>query len=81
MFKLFRKDSSGKSDLKFADLDGIPLKEGDIVLSFRYDLGKCKVVKTEEGMAYESEESGKIIHWTKMIDATTKNQKVRKVGG
>lgn len=65
--------------MKFTDLDGIPLNEGDMVQSFRYDLGKCKVVKTEEGMAYESMENGKLMHWAKMIDATTKNQKVRKI--
>ena len=79
MFKLFRKNRNGRSELKFADLDGLPLKEGDLVLSFRYDLGRCKVVKTADGMAYESLENGKIMHWAKMIDATTKNQKVRKI--
>ncbi len=79
MFKLFKKNSGGKSELNFADLDGVPLKEGDIVISLRYDLGKCKVVKTGKGFEYESLESGQLVHWLRMVDAATKNQKVRKV--
>ena len=79
MFKLFKKNSEDKSELNFADLDGVPLKEGDIVISLRYDLGKCKVIKTEKGFEYESLENGQLVHWLRMVDAATKNQKVRKV--
>ncbi|MFW5644732.1 MAG: hypothetical protein ACOCZL_02355 [Bacteroidota bacterium] len=78
MFKLFKKNGSKKAELNFADIDGIPLKEGDTVECLRYDLGKSKIIKTLEGLAYQSIESGKIVHWARMVDATTKNQKVRK---
>jgi len=79
MFKLFKKNSTGKSDLKFADMDGNPLHEGDKVLSLRYDLGECRITKSSSGYEYESIESGKKVHWLKMVDAHTKNQKVRKL--
>ncbi len=79
MFKLFKKNGSKKPELNFADIDGMPLKEGDTVECFRYDLGKCRIINTDEGLAYESLKTGKIIHWARMVDATTKNQKVRKM--
>jgi hypothetical protein len=78
MFRLFKRNGSPKSELNFADLDGSPLKEGDTVDALRYDLGRCKVIRQEDGMAYRSIESGKIVHWARMVDASTKNQKVRK---
>ncbi len=78
MFKLFKKNGSKKSELNFADIDGVPLKEGDTVECLRYGMGKCRIIKTEEGLAYQSSKSGKIVHWARMVDATTKNQKVRK---
>ena len=78
MFKLFKRNGSKKSELNFADIDGMPLKEGDTVECLRYDLGKSRIITTEEGLAYQSLETGKIVHWARMVDATTKNQKVRK---
>ena len=78
MFSLFRKKKSTGGDLHFTDIDGKPLKEGDLVESLRYELGHCKIVKAENGLMYESVETGKQISWAKMIDAATKNQKVRK---
>jgi hypothetical protein len=77
MFKFLKKNNSEKN-LNFVDMDGNPLKENDIVLSGRYDLGKCKIIKTEKGFAYQSLDSGNIVSWIKMIDASTKNQKVKK---
>ncbi|UCG26887.1 MAG: hypothetical protein JSV24_07865, partial [Bacteroidales bacterium] len=56
-----------------------PLKEGDIVESLRYEMGRCKILVTEEGYIYESLDTGKRVSWAKMIDATTENQKVRKI--
>lgn len=79
MFSLFKKKDDPSTTLKFADIDGHPLKEGDLVLSLRYELGRCRIVNTGEGFEYQSLENGKRISWTKMIDATTKNQKVRKL--
>lgn len=82
MFQLFKKDSSKKRKMpKLADFDGNPLKEGDVVESLRYDLGKCKLFFTDEGYVYESLETGKRVSWAKMIDASTENQKVRKIKG
>ncbi len=81
MASLFKRKSSSrkKSSLQFTDLEGQPLKEGDIVLSLRYDLGECRIVKTDQGMVYESLETGEQVNWAKMIDAATGYQKVRKL--
>jgi hypothetical protein len=78
MSGLFKKTKKSGGEVRFADIDGIPLKEGDIVQSLRYDLGRCRIVKTDTGLAYESLENGEQVSWAKMIDAATKNQKVRK---
>jgi len=72
---LFRKKK--KPQLK--DYDGRPLKAGDKVMSLRYDLGKCVIVEGEQGLEYESLETGKRILYAWMIDAHTENQKVRKI--
>lgn len=78
MAGLFSKKSS-KRKLRFADLEGQPLSEGDIVLSLRYELGECRILNTEQGMVYESLASGERISYAKMIDAATGYQKVRKL--
>ena len=83
MFKLFRKKPKiikRRSNIpQFVDFFGNPLKENDIVESMRYDLGKCKIIKTEKGYIYESLESGEQMNWLKMIDASTSFQKVKKI--
>ena len=76
---LNKKSTSSKNDLRFEDIDGNPLKEGDIVNSLRYDLGKCIIRRSGKGYEYESIESGKTVNWSKMIDARTKSQKVRRI--
>lgn len=76
---LFKRRLNKKSDLNFSDLEGLPLKEGDKVLSLRYDLGECIIINTEEGLAYESIEKKTVVTWAKMVDAASKNQKVRKL--
>jgi len=48
-------------------------------MSLRYDLGKCVIVEGEQGLEYESLETGKRILYAWMIDAHTENQKVRKI--
>jgi hypothetical protein len=79
MVPFFKKSSKKKKQPKLADFDGNPLKEGDVVESLRYEMGKSKLLLTEEGYVYESLESGKRVSWAKMIDASTENQKVRKI--
>ena len=73
---LFKKKKK-KQQLK--DYDGNPLKVGDKVLSLRYELGKCMIVEGEQGIEYESIETGKRVSYAWMIDAHTENQKVRKI--
>ena len=75
MFGLFKKK---KKELVLFDLEGNQLIEGDIVLSLRYDLGECRLIKTEQGFEYESIENKNRVSWVKMIDAATERQKVRK---
>jgi hypothetical protein len=78
MAGLFSK-KSGKGKLQFADLEGQPLKEGDMVMSLRYELGECRIIKTDEGFAYESLANGEKVSYVKMIDAATGYQKVKKL--
>ncbi len=61
------------------DLDGQTLAPGDMVESLRYGLGVCRIVKATDGFVYESLEISKQVNWVKMVDASTKFQKVRKV--
>ena len=75
MFRRKKKDTA----LPMLDLDGKKLQEGDFVDCLRYDMGKCQLIKTEEGFIYESLDDGKRVSWVKMVDAATKNQKVRKL--
>jgi len=75
LFRLGKK----KSRIKFYDFDGHPLKEGDIVMSLRYDLGECRIIMTENGYTYESVKTGEKVNYAKMIDAGTGYQKVRKL--
>ncbi len=79
MFRILKNKASKTGSLKMADMDGTPLKEGDVVMSYRYDLGKCKILLTAQGYMYESLESGKQVSWARMIDARTELQKVRKI--
>ncbi|MCD6201183.1 MAG: hypothetical protein J7K46_05170 [Bacteroidales bacterium] len=69
----------GPEDLPFADMDGKELHVGDYVESFRYALGYCRILLTDKGYVYESLENGTRINWARMIDASTKYQKVKKL--
>jgi hypothetical protein len=61
------------------DLDGNILMKGDMVQALRYELGVCRILEDEKGFLYESLETNKQVSWIKMVDATTKFQKVRKI--
>ena len=78
MFRFFKRKKTTHTPI-LADLDNEPLQEGDIVQSFRYDMGKCRVIATEKGLAYELMENGKEVSWHLMVDAATDLQKVRKI--
>lgn len=80
MFGFFKKKQKKKqSNVQFADLNGNMLKEGDVVLSHRYELGKCIIKSVENGFEYESLATHKKVNWVLMIDAATDRQKVEKV--
>ena len=79
MSGLFSRKSR-KSKLQFVDLEGKPLKEGDTVMSLRYDMGECRIIRTEEGMVYESLGTGEKVNYARMIDAATGYQKVKRLG-
>lgn len=85
MFKWFNKNSNGQNGagntkkVQMADMDGQPLAVGDKVESLRYDLGICEIVEAEVGYDYVSIETGKRVNFSRMIDAATSFQKVRKV--
>ncbi|WP_339816009.1 hypothetical protein [uncultured Imperialibacter sp.] len=82
MFGIFkRKKESPRKEkkLELVDLEQQPLAVGDKVESLRYDLGISILIQEEDGLYYQSEASGTKVHWTKMIDASTEFQKVKKV--
>lgn len=81
MFNFLKRKNknNGSSNLQMADLDRNPLKPGDTVDALRYDLGRSEVIETDKGLAYKSIESGKVVSWHLMVDASTELQKVRKV--
>ncbi len=81
MFNFFKGKRKEKKDQlpSLSDLNNQPLQEGDLVLSLRYDLGKCRLIVQNESYAYESLDSGETVSWVKMIDAATENQKVKKI--
>ncbi len=73
------KRKKGKSKIQFTDLEGQALKAGDHVMSHRYDMGECRIVETDTGMAYESLATGQQVSYAKMIDAATGYQKVKRL--
>lgn len=81
MFSWFKRDKKEpvpkKPDL--VDLAQQPLLVGDRVESLRYDLGVSLLIEQEDGIYYQSEKDGRKIHWTRMIDASTQFQKVKKI--
>ncbi|MEQ8712276.1 MAG: hypothetical protein RIC80_04630 [Cyclobacteriaceae bacterium] len=79
MFGWFKKKTQEPQARKLQDLNNNELAIGDEVDSLRYELGRCTVVETAQGIVYESQETKKQVHWTKMIDASTELQKVYKV--
>ena len=79
MFQLFKNKFSKGKRIEMKDLDGNDLRNGDMVNALRYDLGVCKVSKDQQGYVYDSIETKKQVSWVKMVDATTKFQKVRRI--
>jgi len=80
MFRFLKPRPDKSGDLNFADVNGLPLHEGDLVESLRYDLGRCRIIRTDTGLAYESLATHQVVSWARMIDAASKNQKVKKIG-
>ncbi len=80
MFQFFKKRNGGaRGRLEMKGLDGRELINGDVVEALRYELGVCRILTNDSGFVYESIESNRQVSWTKMVDATTKFQKVRKL--
>ena len=78
LFKRKKKEDKPKRP-ELVDLAQQPLSIGDRVESLRYDLGLCVLTEEEDGIYYQSEKDGRKVHWTRMIDASTEFQKVKKV--
>jgi len=78
-FKKRKNNKSKKSSPILLDLDNNPLQVGDRIMSLRYEMGECLIIQSENGIEYESVETGKKVSWLKMIDASTDKQKVRKI--
>ncbi|MFY0685813.1 MAG: hypothetical protein JXQ90_01540 [Cyclobacteriaceae bacterium] len=78
MFNWFKKKEKSKSLPLLIDMQGNELKSGDLVTTIRYDMGECRLYLEDEVFYYESIASGKVVKYTKMIDAITRHQKVIK---
>ena len=79
MIRFFKKKPRKKFPPQLLDMDGVPIQEGDEVISHRYELGRCNVTLEALHYFYLSKENEKKVSYTKMIDAITGNQKVKKV--
>ena len=79
MFSLFKKKKKKESTPQLLDINNNPLQPGDKVEAMRYELGDCELIKEEDTYYYVSISSDKKVNWLKMIDASTQNQKVRKL--
>jgi hypothetical protein len=83
MFNFFKKkaqpEKANTPPPQLADINQFPLQEGDLVEALRYDLGKCKLTRTEKGYVYESLATGEQVSWLRMVDAITQLQKVKKI--
>lgn len=79
MFGFLKKKKDKATLPELTDLNNEPLKVGDFVDALRYNLGRSKLVIEENTYYYVSEANGQKVSWLKMIDASTDNQKVKKV--
>ena len=82
MFSYFKKNKTYKKKQAnpLYDLQGQPIAEGDQVQSLRYDLGICEVVLIDSQIHYKCVSSpDRKVHYAKMVDAITGNQKVYKI--
>lgn len=78
MFGFFKKKKEGNLPELF-DINNQPLAAGDKVEALRYELGVCELKLIDNNYYYVSDLSGESISWLKMIDASTDNQKVKKI--
>lgn len=79
MFGLFKKKKKEKVAPTLTDISGEPLMEGDRVEVLRYDLGECTLTLDGQHYYYESVATGQKVSYAKMIDASTEQQKVKKI--
>jgi len=79
MLNLFKKKPKEPSLPQLLDINSNPIKPGDKVEALRYDLGECELIAEEDSYFYISYSTNKKVSWLKMIDATTENQKVKKL--
>lgn len=79
MFGIFKKKKKEKQAPQLVDINGQLLEEGDRVEVLRYEFGES--VLTLDGLHYyyESIATGRKMSYAKMIDASTEQQKVKKL--
>ena len=80
MWNLFKRNKSTDKKLPtLKDLDQNPLQEGDLVEALRYNLGPSRLLLIEGRYVYESLDTGEQVSYTRMVDAITECQKVKKL--
>jgi len=75
MFNIFKKKPKEPEIPKIYDMNGAEIAVGAKVNCLRYDLGECSV-ELEGRQYFYVAASGQRVSYVKMIDASTKNQKV-----
>ena len=80
MLRFFKKKPKEKQPPQLLDIDGNLILAGDQVIAQRYELGQCTVELEGLEFFYVSQHSGQKVSYTKMIDAITGQQKVKRVG-
>lgn len=79
MFGFFRKKEKVKQPPVLLDIEGMEILNGDTVEVLRYEIGMAVVVLEGLQYFYVSNATGEKVSYVKMIDASTQQQKVRKV--
>lgn len=80
MLNLFSRNRKSRKKLPvLQDLNKQRLQEGDVVEALRYNLGKARLLFVDDTFVYESLDTGERVPYTRMIDAITECQKVKKL--
>lgn len=79
MVPFFKRKKKERQPPQLLDIDGKPIQENDEVMVLRYELGRCRMELEGLQYFYVSQHNGHKVSYTKMFDAITGHQKVKKI--